>query len=479
MNNKLVIAIDKLTKEEAKKIVDLIIEKNEDKLNDIIFKVNDLLALVWFEWIKEIFDHPKAFIMLDSKYYDIWNTLCNYLEQIKKSWISDKVKIITVHASNWQKALSNLAKKKKELSLDHIKIIWVTLLTSLNSEDAFEIYNRNWKDTVLSLANIAYNSWIDWIVCSPLEVLKIREIFWEDFFVLTPWIRFDWDEKWDQIRISTPAWAIECWSNAIVMWRSILWANDISLAINRLFEEIKWVTYNHKDKLSFEKILLRWSRDELLKYIWVVYKRVDWWKYCRLTSGLINTMYINIWVLERYPSVLNRMCLENRNRLFEAWIFNESKIDDYVVLWAQMWSVRISAILAQALWINGTSIYTEKTWESSYWMALKRHMIDLKWKKVIIGEDIVMMWSTISSMIPLIRELGWEVVAVTCAWNRSWKSDFMWVPIISCFVPDDWKIYWDDKTPEEKRWDFPELPKDSVVCEKVKASWDELVLSMR
>jgi hypothetical protein len=112
-------------------------------------------------------------------------------------------------------------------------------------------------------------------------------------------------------------------------------------------------------------------------------------------------------------------------------------------------------------------------------MWLKRHDISLKWKKIILSEDIITKWTTIERMIQLIEEEGWEVVAVTCVWSRYWKTHYNWIPLISCYNPPAFELYYDDKTPEAARWNYPRLPEGSQISEKAKNDWPELVGSMR
>ena len=480
MQNTLIIALDKLSKDEAKSIIDRVIEENPEFLDRIVFKVNDLLALIGFEWIKELFTHPKAFIMLDPKYYDIGNTLCNYLEQIKNSELWEKVKLLTVHSSNGEKALKKLSEKKKQLWLDNLKILGITLLTSLDWTDSAQVYGKNPKDTVLNLASIAYKAWLDWVVCSPLETKILRENYGENFLLVTPWVRFEWEDVQDQIRIATPAKTITNWSSAIVMWRSILWSENMSETITKFFDEIDSISpLIASTELSLSKLISGWNWEKIMKYIGVFYMRKQWWKYCRLASGIISNWYINIGILERYPNILQKIWFELRQKLVEKNLLDENNLDDYIVIGAQMWSVRISSHLSLALWINGTSIYVEKDGDRRDKLALKRHNIDLKWKKIIISEDIISAWSTLKRMIKLIENLWGNIVAVTCFGNRYWKEEIEGIPLLYCYKPEVFELSYDEKTPEEFRWNLPHIEKDAKISERAKYDWDELVMSMR
>jgi orotate phosphoribosyltransferase len=145
-----------------------------------------------------------------------------------------------------------------------------------------------------------------------------------------------------------------------------------------------------------------------------------------------------------------------------------------------MWSVRISSHLALALWINNwQSIYTEKWWEDWNWMLLKRHNIDLKNKKIILSEDIISAWSTIKKMTALVESLWWKVVAITCFWNRNGQEEFDWVPLLYCYKPPVFELYYDENTAVENIWNNPKLPENVSISLKPKNDWGELVESMR
>ncbi len=235
---KLIIALDNLSIAEAKEKIAEIEQHHKDNMTNIIFKVNDLTALVWFEWLFSIFQNSKAFLMLDTKYHDIENTMKNYLKQLASSKIASKVAILTVHASVWKKALQELKNLKDKLALKDLKIFAITALTSLDDEDTIELYGKDAKETVLSLANIAYKWWVDGVVCSAQESQMIKQVFWQNFLTLTPWIRFENDEKWDQKRVATIEDAIQNGSDYIVMGRPILNSLDMIWTITKVLNII-------------------------------------------------------------------------------------------------------------------------------------------------------------------------------------------------------------------------------------------------
>ena len=471
--NRLIVALDNLTEPEAKKVIEEISDKCREYMDDISFKVNDLLGDIWLKWVAEMFRWVKWGIMLDPKWHDIPNTNANYIRKIAYRRLWDKANFVTMHASNWYKSLKEAVKVRDELGLK-TKILAVSALTSLDDSDTNQIFDENAKHSVLKLAKSGLKAWIDWIVCSPLEVEALRNVFRDfDFEIIVPWIRFEWWGNQDHKRAMTPEEAISQWVTHAVMWRPILQSGNVGEAIARFFNEIKWVWYaTDEQRYEYERLLYTGSWEELLKYIWAYYERVEWGKYLRLASWLISDVFINISVAEKKYLVLERAANEMSEEIRSIWIETD------LIMWAQMWSIRISLYLAEKLWID-ESIYSEKWWENDKDMMLKRHDMDLKWRKVILSEDITTKWTTLDKMIELVRERWWEVVAITCLWNRYWKESFKWIPLINCFTPPPFKLYYDDKTPKEVRWNHPRLPEGAEICEKPKNNWKELTMSMR
>lgn len=484
-NSKLIVAMDKLTKERAREIITVLNWFWET----VALKFNDLLSDIWFEWLSKLVEWIDISVMIDCKWYDIDNTLINNFNKlVSNTQLLNKTLFLTVHASNGKRALSRLVQLRKKLIEEWVinwnkaKILSVTALTTFNDETSNSVFWNNSIHSVLKLAKIALDAWVDWIVCSPQEAVILRSVFRDyNFEIVTPWVRFKWWDKHDQERVLQPADAINNWVSHIVMWRPILWddgkGNDtyIKSQVERFLVETSWIKFDSESiswDFEFERLLYTWSWSDLLKFIWAFYMRPEWWKYCRLASWLLSDAYINIWATERNYLVMDRASRDIWENLIERWI----KAD--VVVWAQMWSVRLSLMLARELWIE-ESIYTEKMWENDKEMWLKRHDIDFAWKRIILSEDIITKWSTLEKMIKLVKDWGWEVVAITCVWNRYWKDEFLWIPLISCYNPPEFNLFWDEQTPTEQKWNYPKLPDWSLVSEKPKNDWNELVLSMR
>jgi hypothetical protein len=81
-------------------------------------------------------------------------------------------------------------------------------------------------------------------------------------------------------------------------------------------------------------------------------------------------------------------------------------------------------------------------------------------------------------MREVLEGLWGKVVAIACVWNRYEQDSQDGIPIISCFIPPKFELYWDDTTPEDQRKNFPSIPEWSSISEKPKNDWWELVESM-
>ncbi len=118
-------------------------------------------------------------------------------------------------------------------------IIAVTQLTSTTEEvmkNELKI-NLGMADEVKNLARNAKKAGLDGVVCSPLESEVVHEACGEDFYTVTPGIRFADDSKDDQARVTTPGKARELGSDYIVVGRSITQAENPFKAYKKAVEE--------------------------------------------------------------------------------------------------------------------------------------------------------------------------------------------------------------------------------------------------
>lgn len=179
-------------------------------------------------------------VMLDAKLHDIPNTVKAALAAILKLGVTK----ITLHASGGQNMLLAAKEIIKLESSKHNriapKLFAVTVLTSLDDNDLKEIgFSKNQLDSVLNLAGLAIKCGMDGIVCSPNEVLPIREKFGYNFYIATPGIRMEGGDSHDQKRVSTPERAIGNGADYLIMGRSIIASEDPSRQLQLIINEIE------------------------------------------------------------------------------------------------------------------------------------------------------------------------------------------------------------------------------------------------
>ena len=155
---------------------------------------------------------PKIF--LDLKLHDIPNTVEKGLEAILKI----KPLFTTIHISGGDEMMLISSSNKKKT-----KILGVSILTSLNSNQTKKYYNqKNVTELVKKFSQSAKKNKLDGVVCSPQEIKYIRKKIGKNFIIVTPGIRIDNKIKGDdQKRVETPKKAIELGANFLVIGRPI------------------------------------------------------------------------------------------------------------------------------------------------------------------------------------------------------------------------------------------------------------------
>ena len=120
--------------------------------------------------------------------------------------------------------LKSIKKKVNKVNKD-LKILGVTILTSLNNKSLKEIgYTKNVKQLVLKQAALIKKSGCNGIVCSAQEALMVRRKY-KNLLIITPGIRLPGDGSNDQMRIMTPKQAFKNKVSGIVIGRSLTKGN--------------------------------------------------------------------------------------------------------------------------------------------------------------------------------------------------------------------------------------------------------------
>ena len=221
-NKRLIVALDTNNLSKAKEIVSHL---NPEQC---MVKVGLELFISQREKILEYLTSESFEIFLDLKLHDIPNTVKKSVEGLANLPIN----MLTVHISGGKIMLESAMEALKGTN---IKVFGVTALTSLSDIDTNQIYQRTAADQVNAMLDIAEEAKIDGVVCSPHELDLVTSR--GSLLSITPGIRLS-DSNDDQTRVMTPKQAIDLGSNYIVIGRPITGAEDISEALNTIYQSI-------------------------------------------------------------------------------------------------------------------------------------------------------------------------------------------------------------------------------------------------
>jgi len=180
--------------------------------------------------VREILRYGHVF--LDLKFYDIPSVVADAVEQAAKLGVS----LLTLHASGGSEMMKASVQKARN-SRSGIRLLGVTILTSFSTLSEFGIPSV--QDHVRLLANLARESGMDGIVCSPAELSELRNISPPPFCIVTPGIRSNEDPKGDQKRTATAEAALNAGADFIVIGRPIVAAQDPLRAAETIAAAIK------------------------------------------------------------------------------------------------------------------------------------------------------------------------------------------------------------------------------------------------
>jgi orotidine-5'-phosphate decarboxylase len=222
--NPIIIALDVDSAAEARAIVDA------TKSEVGIYKVGmELYAAAGMEFVRELIGLGKD-VFLDMKFYDIGETVKRAVRQVEKSG----VRFLTVHGSA---AVMRAAVEGRADS--NLKILAVTVLTSFDETDLADLgYPCAPSELVALRVRKAIEAGVDGVVCSPLEVGRVREMMGPDAILVTPGVRSAGEAKGDQKRVATPAEAIAAGATYLVIGRQVTRAAEPAMAVRSLLGEI-------------------------------------------------------------------------------------------------------------------------------------------------------------------------------------------------------------------------------------------------
>ena len=225
MRARLIFALDVASTTEAIELVELL----RDEVG--MFKVGKQLFLhAGPEIIRQIKERGGE-VFLDLKFHDIPRTVAKAGAEATRLG----VRMFDLHASGsvamMRQTIAEVNKVSRTEHLVRPKLLAVTVLTSLNTEDLKRVGVRSGvENQVVRLARLAREAGMDGVVASPHEVARIRKECGRRFLIVTPGIRPPKGSLDDQKRVLTPEEAIRAGANYLVVGSPIRDAADPAAA---------------------------------------------------------------------------------------------------------------------------------------------------------------------------------------------------------------------------------------------------------
>ncbi len=190
----------------------------------------ELYAVSGMQFVSQLSSLGKQ-VFLDLKLYDIGETVKRATRQICQT---SAVTFLTVHGS---RAVMQAAAEGRGES--RTQLLAVTVLTSFDQDDLADLgYQVPICDLVELRVNTAKESGMDGIVCSPLEIVRVRQIAGPNLKLVTPGVRSAGAAKGDQKRVATPRDAMHDGADYLVIGRQVTRAADPRAACDEILAEI-------------------------------------------------------------------------------------------------------------------------------------------------------------------------------------------------------------------------------------------------
>jgi len=222
-NSPIIVALDVPSANDARALVAALGRTAE------FYKVGlELYAAAGMDFVRELKGQGKR-VFLDLKLYDI-------SEQVKRAVAvisSSGADYLTIHA----------VKPVLEAAIagrgDALKLLAVTVLTSFDEQDVRD------DGSALTLSQLvekrvghAIGAGVDGIVCSSLEIARVRAMTGPKMTLVIPGIRSAGKSTGDQKRVATPADAIASGADYLVIGRQITRSEDPRGELLKILEEV-------------------------------------------------------------------------------------------------------------------------------------------------------------------------------------------------------------------------------------------------
>jgi len=191
----------------------------------------ELYTGVGMDFVRELKSEGHR-VFLDLKLYDIGETVKRAVAQVARAGAD----FLSVHGS---KAILEAAAAGRDGV--PLKLLAITVLTSFDEND---LRQMGYACTVPELVELrvrnALGAGVDGIVCSPVEVARVRAVAGPAATLVTPGVRSAGADAGDQKRVATPQQALSNGADYLVIGRQVTRAADPRGEMLRIFEEIQF-----------------------------------------------------------------------------------------------------------------------------------------------------------------------------------------------------------------------------------------------
>ncbi len=211
-NSPVVVALDYHNRDAALAFVDKIDPR------DCRLKVGkEMFTLFGPQFVREL--QQRGFdIFLDLKFHDIPNTAAHAVAAAADLGVW----MVNVHASGGARMMTAAREALVPYGKDAPLLIAVTVLTSMEASDLADLgVTLSPADYAERLAALTQKCGLDGVVCSAQEAVRFKQVFGQEFKLVTPGIRPQGSEAGDQRRIMTPEQALAAGVDYMVIGRPV------------------------------------------------------------------------------------------------------------------------------------------------------------------------------------------------------------------------------------------------------------------
>ena len=199
------------------------------------FKIgSELFTSAGPDIVKRVRD-TGASVFLDLKFHDIPNTVARAVA----SAVRLDVQMLTIHASGGSEMMraagESAQKTANQAGLNAPLVLGVTVLTSMDAKSLSDLGGEtNVGRQVERLAQLAVDAGLRGLVCSPLEIVALRQMLPPHVQLVTPGIRTAVEKDDDQKRTLTPREAMQAGASWLVIGRPIYAADNPKAAAEKI-----------------------------------------------------------------------------------------------------------------------------------------------------------------------------------------------------------------------------------------------------